>query len=242
MMVYEKEYPIDFYDLDGRGSVKLTALLRYINLAAGANAEEIGVGLDTTVPMGLAFVLQRFALRVSKWPVYRQTVKIRTWPAEISKGTFRRNGDMWGSDGKKMAEWTGLWVLIDIAERRVRRPTALPVEFPAYRQMNVNVPARKLEIPAGASPVTSYLHVVRFSELDINMHMNNAIYGDLITNVMEIAFMGPMADWRDIQFNYLSEAKMGDEINVELRQADSTLYVTGSANGRRIFGSEVSKI
>ena len=238
-MVYEKNLTINYYDLDGRGDVKLTAMLRHINLAAGHNSEEIGAGLDTTTPLGLAFVLQRFGLRVFKWPIYRQTVKIRTWPADIAKSTFRRNGDMWSLDGKKIAEWTGLWVLIDIKERKVKKPKALPIDIPVYGQMDVGVEVRKSDIPENASPDVSYLHTVRFSELDINMHMNNAVYGDLITNIMEMAKAEPISRRSEIQFNYLSEAKMGDDIEVGLMQNGSKLCVTGTIGERRIFGAEV---
>ena len=241
-MIYEKDILLSFYDMDGRGDIKLTALLKHINLSAGANATDIGVGLDTTIPMGLAFVIQRFALRVFKWPVFLQTVTIRTWPAEITKGTFRRNGDMWDKDGNKLAEWTGLWVLIDMEERRVRRPKVLPVALPAYGLMDVNIEAQKIEVPPDAELIASYPHVVRFSEEDVNKHMNNAIYGDLIANVVEIS-KSPLVfvpQWKEVQFNYLAEVKVGDEVDVQCRQMGNTLYITGTTEGRPVFVSSIA--
>jgi len=241
-MVYEKDTQINFYDIDGRGDVKLTALLKHINLAAGANAEDIGVGLDATIPLGLAFVLQRFALRIFKWPVYRQTVTIRTWPAEIAKGTFRRNGDMWDKEGNKLAEWTGLWVLIDIEERKVKRPKALPIELPAYGIMDVAIQAIKIENPKDGQFIASYPHVMRFSEADINEHMNNAIYGDLISNVLEISENSPShtPKWKEIQFNYLAEIKIGDEVDVQCKQAGNNMYITGIVKEQPMFTATVA--
>ncbi|MCL2421992.1 MAG: thioesterase [Defluviitaleaceae bacterium] len=240
-MIYKRDTQINFYDLDGRGDVKLTALLKHINLAAGANADEIGVGLETTIPMGLAFVIQRFALRIFKWPVYNQTVTIRTWPAEIAKGTFRRNGDMWDKEGNKLAEWTGLWVLIDINERKVRRPKALPIDLPAYGGMGVTVEAEKIEIPEDGQLMASYPHVVRFSETDINMHMNNAVYGDLIANVLEIS-ENPLShapNWQEVQFNYIAETKVDEEVNVQLRQSEKNMFVSGIVDDKLVFTAVV---
>jgi len=241
MMVYEKDTRIDFYDIDGRGDVKLTALLKHINLAAGANADKIGVGLDITMPMGLAFVIQRFALRVFKWPVYRQSITVRTWPAEITKGTFRRNGEMWDEEGNKLAEWTGLWVLIDIQERKVRRPKALPIDLPAYGSMDVTVEAEKVEVPEEGKLIASYPHIVRFSETDINMHMNNAVYGDLIANVLEISesSMPHTPRWREVQFNYLAETRVGEAVDVQCGQLDNMIYITGTVEGRPVFTAAV---
>ena len=243
-MIYEKDLQIDFYDLDGRGDVKLTALLKHINLAAGVNAQEIGVGLDTTIPMGLAFVIQRFALRICKWPVYSQPVTLRTWPAEIAKGAFRRNGDMWDKEGNKLAEWTGLWMLIDIKERKVRRPKALPIELPAYGSMDVAVETQKLDIAESGELIASYTHVVRFSELDVNEHMNNAVYGDLIANVLNIGgkplnSLCKTPNWCEVQFNYIAETKVEEEVRVECRLLGNTLHITGMVEGRSVFAATV---
>ena len=240
-MIYDKGTKINYYDMNGRGDVKLTALLKHINLAAGANAEDMGAGLDVTIPLKLAFVIQRFGLRVFKWPVYGQNVRIRTWPAQIVKGTFVRNGDMWCENGKKMAEWTGLWVLIDIEARKVRRPKALPVDFEGHGPMDVSVEAEKIDVPDSVISAASYTHVVRFSEADINMHMNNAIYGDLIANVLNIAEspLSYVPSWQEVQFNYLSEAKIGEAVDVECKISEDIVYVTGSARGQKVFAASV---
>jgi len=238
-MIYQEDTQIDFYDLDGRGDMKLTALLKHINRAAGVNAADIGVSLEATAAMGLAFVLQRFAVRVFKWPVFRQTVTIRTWAAEITKGTFRRNGDMRDGDGNKIVEWTSLWVLIDIEERKVRRPKALPVTLPAYGLMDVGLEIQKPEVPAGAKFISSYPHVVRFSELDVNNHMNNAVYADLIANVMNMGDMAPVPDWHEVHFNYLAETKLGEEVDVQCRQSEKVLYITGAVESRQVFAAMI---
>ena len=240
-MVYENDIMMSFYDMGMRGDIKLTALLKHINLAAGANADDLGIGINYTLSRGLTFVIQRFALRVYDWPSYRQQVKIRTWPAGIERGTFRRNGDMWDKNGKKLAEWTGLWVLIDVKERKVRRPKALEIELPKHGPMDVSVEAHKLEIPEEAKLTASYRHVVRFSDADINQHMTNAVYGDLIANVIEIAET-PFSNiklWEEIQFNYLVEAKVGEEINVVCRQLGDALYIEGIVEDKTIFMATV---
>ena len=238
-MIYEQNKQINFYDLNNKGDVKLTALLKHINLAAGTNADEIGVGLDVTIPINLAFVIQRFGLQIFDWPTYRQIVKIRTWPSEISKGTFIRRGDMWDESGNKLAEWTTLWVLIDINERKVKRPKALPVELPQYGPMNVDIEAQKIDVPRNAKLLASYLHTVRYSELDINMHMNNAVYGDLIANVVEMA-KAPYKKWQEVQFNYLNEALLNDQLNVECRKTENILYITGETETRPIFSAKIT--
>ncbi|MCL1998559.1 MAG: thioesterase [Turicibacter sp.] len=234
-MIYKNELTLDFYDTNARNEVTLTALLKRINLAAGANALEIGVSMQDTLQWGLTFVLERFAVTIFEYPQYMQTATIRTWPAEIARGVFRRNGDMWHKD-KKIAEWTALWVLIDINERKVKRPKALPITLPAYGLLDVSTETTKIVVPVEASIIASYSHIVRFSDLDANNHMNSAIYGDLISNLLETAHINS-AGYRFVNLNYFNEAKLNDEIKVECRQLKNTLYISGNTEKYQVFAA-----
>ena len=48
------------------------------------------------------------------------------------------------------------------------------------------------------------------------MHMNNAIYGDLVTNVLALKASPNIKTWKEVQFNYIHEAKFNDEVVVNL--------------------------
>jgi len=236
-MIYDENIRYNFYDLDGRGDVKPAALLRYINLGAGQNAKDIGVGLDTTMSMGLAFVIQRFSLKIKRWPAFQEETRIRTWPAGIAKGTYRRNGDMYDTEGDKLAEWTGQWVLIDINERKVKRPKALPVDLQSYGAMGVNIENIKPEPPQGGVSIAAYKHIARYSEMDVNEHMNNAVYGELIANVLELSESPckKASCFKEMHFNYLNETRLGEEIDVEAVQGDKSLYFSGKVGDKAVF-------
>ena len=233
-MIYKQSSHINYYDLNAQGDVKLSALLRRINLAAGDNADELGIGFDVMKSHGLAFVVQRFGLALREWPRFREEISIRTWPADISKGTFRRCGDMCNAEGEKIAEWTSIWVLIDINERKLRRPSSLPMELPAMGLMDVSVEAVKLNPPKDAKFLMSYQHPVQYSELDTNEHMNNAVYGDLIAN--SYGFMSKISKWQEVQINYQTEAVMLEELHVERRQAHDTMYISGAVKANKELG------
>jgi len=249
-MIHKDNIFFNFYDINARGDVTLTALLKHINLAAGMNAEKLGIGTDTIIPMGITFVLQRFSIRIMQWAKFKQTAIIQTWPAEITKGAFRRNGDLYDENGSKIAEWTGLWVLIDFKERRVRKPKVLVMEIPSHGLLGVNIEVKKFEMPKNAVTFSKYTHNVQFSDADVNFHMNNAIYGDLIANVAEkIAEKAvqtpkiaenPPNNWQELHFNYLAEAKIGDKILVECKHLNEKLYIIGTTEQHTVFTAEIS--
>ena len=234
-MIYEQKQKISFYDLDANGNTKLTALLKYMNEASWLHAEELGVGLEKTLEVGLAFIIQRIGVRIFKLPELSQTVTIRTWPAEETRSAFKRNGDITDEAGNKIIEWESLWVLIDINKRKIKRPSASPAEFPLYGKMGVEIVADKVVIPEERIPYASYIHSVMFSDLDINMHMNSAIYGNLIANVLAPTDAANISSFKEVQFNYVHEAKLGDEVAVNAFYANESLYITGNSGEKTIF-------
>ena len=64
--MYEGKHRITYYDLDFRGQVKLSAILRMVHIAADVNAKELGIGFSVLHPLNISFVLQRFGLGISR--------------------------------------------------------------------------------------------------------------------------------------------------------------------------------
>jgi len=236
---------ITYYDLDLRGRVKLSALLRMVHIAADINANELGIGYEVLSGLNMSFVLQRFGLSFTRMPVYNENVTIKTWPDSIARGTFLRKGDMYDDNGNKLMEWSSLWILFDIAARKILKPAALPVELVGEGDKGVSIMPQRISMPQDASALgkefSSYTHTVRYAEVDTNIHMNNSIYGDLIGNALfpttESAANAP--SWQEIQINYLAETRLGEEINVTAYQNGDTFLVAGQAPDRTAFTAQI---
>ena len=239
--MYEGKHRITYYDLDFRGQVKLSAILRMVHIAADVNAKELGIGFSVLHPLNISFVLQRFGLKISRMPAYDEVVTIRTWPAEMARGTFIRKGDMYSQSGEKLMEWASLWILFDIAQRKILKPSALPVEIPTLTEIAVDVAPEKVVLPDGLQPISQHTHTVRYADVDTNMHMNNSIYGDLIGNAVYAELDGESANWKEVQINYIGETRPGDEICIRKITATegSDVYVAGYAGERCSFVGRV---
>ena len=237
--LYTHTTPITYYDLDYCGNVKLSALLKIVHIAADKNASEIGIGFATLHPLNISFILQRFSLNISQMPKYGDTVTIRTWPADITRGTFVRKGDMYSNSGKKIMEWASLWILFDLNARKIIKPSALPVEVPAIGDEGVGIEPQKIILPQDLGRTHhSYLHTVRYSDVDTNIHMNNSVYGDLVGNVL-YSNTDTTINLQQVNINYLAETRMGEEISVNAYSVDNCNYIIGETSGRRAFTAMV---
>jgi len=237
--MYECNHRITYYDLDFRGQVKLSAILRMVHIAADVNANELGIGFAVLHPLNISFVLQRFGLKITRMPVYDEVVTIRTWPAEMARGTFIRKGDMYSQIGEKLMEWASLWILFDIAERKILKPSALPVEVPTMTEISVNISPEKIVLPDNLQPLSEHIHTVRYADIDTNMHMNNSIYGDLIGNAAFHNLDSNSQNWHEVQINYLGETLPGDEIKITAAKGSDTCFIAGYAGDRCSFTAKI---
>jgi acyl-ACP thioesterase len=208
-----------------------------VHIAADVNANELGIGFRELSHLNMTFILQRFALGISRMPSYDEAVTIRTWPDSVARGTFLRKGDMYDADGKKLMEWTSMWILFNIAERKILKPKDLPVEIPAFEDHGVKIMPEKIILPEDfCENFSSHEHIVRYADVDTNMHMNNSIYGDLIGN----ALYSPEAQaWREVQINYLAETRLNEKINVTTHRENNVFIVTGKTAERISFAARI---
>jgi len=241
--LYEDTTRITYYDLDYHGKIKLSALLRMVHVAADVNAKTLGVGYNVLAPLGITFVLQRFGVFITRMPVYDEDITIRTWPSDVSKGTFLRRGDMHDKNGEKIMEWASLWLLFDINARRVLRPSALPVPLTGLGELGVTIMPEKLQLNEDfGAEYNRYRHKASYRDADTNMHINNSIYGDLVGNAIfpESEIVLPRPNWTQVQINYLAEVRLGEEVEVCAYREQDVNTVVGKVGDRTAFIARVN--
>jgi len=238
-MIYSHKRKINFLDLDANKNIRLTALIKYINEASWESAESLGAGMETTLQFDMVFILQRLAVKKIA-PINQDDIlNIRTWPGEMTRSAFKRQGDMLNEKGEKVLEWESMWVLVDVASRKIKRPTESPVAFELQGRNGVEIEADKVKLPTGIAMVDCYHHCVRFSELDMYGHMNSAIYGDLVANGLQMVIDEEMGNFDEVQFNYMNEAVLNDNIHVQYYRDETGMHVKGVKGETTVFVTQL---
>ena len=241
MIIYDRPTRISYYDLDFAGNIKLSAFLRMVHIAADVNANDLGVGFDVLEPLDITWILQRFCVKFLRMPLYGEEVRLRTWPADIVRGIFLREGDMYDINNNKLIEWASQWILFNKKERKILKPSALPFSFKTAEKQNVSITPVKINYdPNFGDEYSSYVHDVRYCEVDTNMHMNNSIYGDLIGNALNPTCELPGLRIKEVQINYQHEIKHGEKVLVTAAKNKDSLQIIGLLNDKRTFTANVS--
>ncbi len=117
-------------------------------------------------------------------------------------------------DGGPVARATSSWLIIDRNSRRIQRPDdnlrKYDPELPDEKALIRN--AIKLE-PADSNGLKTNQFSVRISDLDLNLHTNNARYLKWVTDSYDLDFIINNVPF-SAEINYLAESHYNDPIAI----------------------------
>lgn len=78
-----------------------------------------------------------------------------------------------------------------------------------------------------------HVHEVRYSDLDVNNHVNNVRAVELISDALDLYKQPGYVS--ELQVNYTAETACGESLSLLTGTADSARYIRGEADGRTRF-------
>jgi len=164
---------VPFHHADPTGSAGIVALAGYLQQAAGAHAEQLGVGAERLAREGMFWVLTRLFLRIERAPRGGETIEIDTWPSQRPRHLYLRDFRVHGEDGAPIIAGASSWALIDAVRRKaVKGPSWIADQITFDDARAAIFPDKapmRLEREERAVDVTP-----RWSDIDVNGHVNNA--------------------------------------------------------------------
>ena len=215
-----------FFDMNGRLSPK--SILSIFQGMASYHAEEIGVGFDIMMGLNLYWVLSRVKFDIIKMPKLNQDVIVHTWPHEKGRIDFDRDFKITSEDGEVLIIGTSKWCVIDAITRSLQRTDKINYVGEVCGDVNYEEKFGKISLPEGERKY-KYSYIVRFSDLDVNKHMNNTNYANLVLNAVEYT------NFSHFEINYLNECTLGDEISLSIIVDGDKEYVVGENGGKIAF-------
>lgn len=166
-----------------------TAFLDLFQEAAGVDAQQRGFSLDDLAVGGIAWVLNRLAVRFdAPLPRLGETLTLTTWPTVASDLYANREFVAHDAAGGRLVTGSTRWVMIDVARRR---PVRIPPEVAALAVTTEHAP---LVIDAGKLPAPRAIEhaaaiAVQRRDLDANGHTNNVRYAEWALEALPDSFL-----------------------------------------------------
>ena len=223
---YRHTLLIDSRDVDGRGHCKASALMGHLQEAATQAAEVGGFTRNVLLDRYNGFwMLTRIRYQLTRPLKWEEELTIHTWHRGGKSAVLYRDFDLYVGE-EKVGEAVSAWVLADLETRKLLRLSGIEeLEGTDGGDLCKDVILRKLHCPKELTPVEK--RPMRYSDTDINGHVNNTRYADFACDAVELDKLPEDEFLSGLQIGYMAECRPGETITME----------TGSLeNGRFVFG------
>ena len=206
---YTEQFTIRANEVDTSGNVTLKAICDLFQEVAGNNAKELNFDITDLKEQDLTWVLHRMDIKMNKYPEWRETITIETWPAAGDALRAYRNYRILNQDGEELGCCLSYWMMINIKNRRpMRMPQEVLNTRFAKREHVLNVKSNRLSAISGTQGIIEFS--VRRSDLDMNLHVNNATY---INWMLECLTLEEAQKVGRLDIIYIHEGLEGDVIS-----------------------------
>lgn len=227
------EMSIDSRDVDGYGRCRASALLGHLQEAATLAAEDGGFGRERMLEENRAFwMLSRMWFRLDRPLSWGERLTIQTWHRGGKSALMYRDFDLL-VDGMPVGEAVSAWVLADLDSHRLLRLSEIAcLEGTTGGSRCKDRLLRKLRLPQDM--VQADRRKLRYSDTDINAHVNNTRYADFACDALELEKLPK--DWflTSMQLDYLAECHPEEMLKLCAGGAGAERFVSGMDDAGKI--------
>lgn len=168
-------FEVNIYDLDAYGELRPSAALRYMQQTASDASAAAGFDMEWYERSATLWVIRRTIIDYLAPALYRDTLEVRTWVADMRRVRSQRDYELWRPrDQTLVARASTDWVYVDLAR-------GVPVRPPEdMRQRLLSDVGAQPRPPRAARPVPAQAERlarrVEIADLDSVAHVNNAHY------------------------------------------------------------------
>jgi acyl-ACP thioesterase len=209
---WQEQVLVHAYDVDFRKCATAESICRWFLEAAWNHAEQLGVGFAALAQDNRFWVLVRLLVQIDQYPSWGQRSQLTTWPRGVSGVLALRDFELCDTSGRRLAAGTSSWLVLDAQSHRAQRLDKVVRQIPAVitRQALGRDPAKILPTEPGPARLNT---AVRYSDIDVNHHVNSARYVGWCLDTYSLEFHHQHL-LRSLEVNYTGETKWEDHVAV----------------------------
>lgn len=221
-------YIIDAYLTDFRGKATLPMLGGFMLQAATRHAEERKFGYSSMNNQQRAWVLMRMSIEINEYPSNDTTIKLHTWVSDVNKLFTERSFAFEDQNGVFFGYARTMWASIDLETRRPTNILELEglTDFKLDKTPPINGAAK---IPPLKDGIKARTFEVRYSDIDINKHLNSMKYIEHFVDVFSLK-MYEAKEIKSFEINYIAEGQYGTTIDIWQKEIEQDISILEMKN------------
>ncbi len=220
--MHTSKYIVAYKDCYPNGNIRPTELIKYIQESAMEQMVSKKPSYDDLFNSGMAFVISKLNIIVRDKITQSEEITVNTWPTEATTGFTSIRSYNVILNGKVVMEGTGVWALIDVNTRSLLKINSVDLSNYGYAPPLESTLKKRVMIPKdGLSVVGS--HTVTYSQCDLNMHLTNSNYGDILADFVPNIACGYITE---MNLHFKAEAPLHSILTIkycEIVNADNSV-------------------
>lgn len=225
---YKHTTLIDSRDVDLRGQCRASALMGHMQEAATQAAETGGFGRDILMERHHGFwMLTRMWYRLERPLNWGEKLTIHTWHRGAKGVVSYRDYDLYVGE-ELVGEGVSAWVLANGESHKLMRLNGITeMAETDGGELCKEKTLSKLKAPGELTDIEK--RTMRYSDTDINGHVNNTRYADFACDALRMDKLSDDYYLAEMQIGYLNECRAGEILGILSGESeDGRTYICGS--------------
>ncbi len=212
--VFTKEYEVTYRDTDARGECFLTSYMNFMADCGLSQDEKHGFVIADMVKENHTWMLVDYEITIYKYVKYKEKLRAITYIEGMNKFYAVRHFKIYNDKDDLILEGQTLVILVD---SKKRRPLSIPDEhYKAYgvEDKTPTIGRNKLKLSKCKNVDYKKEFNVRYSDIDLNLHVGNVTYLGWILETIPFEIM---TDYKiySVKIKYQKELTYGDKVSVK---------------------------
>lgn len=240
---FEKEFELRFFEMNKFGQASPTTILTLLEETASDHCYSINHSLYDLEKQNIGWVLISGYIEMSRYPIYKEKIKIITWLSNYSLVKGERENLILDKKGEIIGRAKGLWVFFDIKKRRpIQILNSIKETWSScsIESINHNI-LEKIPPITSQTPIETF--IVKHYDVDTNQHVSNIKYLQWLIETIPKEIIDNYF-LQSIDGRFISEANYGDTIHSfikELIEENSFLHTIRTGKDNKICATAKTK-
>ena len=219
--------------VDASEHLKLVSFFLLFQDIANKNTESLGGGKEATTDKGLDWIVARISLDIKRMPMLDEEYELETYPFGVKAGCiFYRCARMLDKNNDPIIRLNSMWSVMDNKTRKI----VLKPNISHAKEEYGDELAEPVKVALEDANFT-FSKVVRYSDCDLNGHLNNTRYVEALVDINNLEFYKKYFI-SHIDINFISEVH--DEEKLDIYASDDKTYIEGRVGSRLSFTAKVT--
>ena len=225
-ITYKEKYYVKSSEVDSYRKLKLSSLLKIFQDLATEGSKILDAGTDKTLDKGYLWVFSKLEININRFPIYEETINLSTFPNEMMHFIYPRTYLFKDLNDNVLVKATSIWCLIDANTRKILLPSETGIGVASPIKADPISKIEKKEVALKES------RTVRYTDIDINKHLNNTKYLDYICDLYDSNFFD-INHIKKITISFHNEVKEGETIDIYA--SNDNTYFLFKVNDKAVF-------